>query len=171
MLIRNVKEADFEEIYSLVKKAFETAKVSDGNEQDFVYELRERDIYIPECEFVAEKDGKIIGHILLSRVDVETDDGGIFKGVMISPLSVALNERNNGIGGMLISNACMMAAELGYFGAFLVGDPGYYNRFGFVETSEYNIKNESDIDDKFVLACPTCTGGFRGVSGKVNLGI
>lgn len=169
MLIRNVNESDFEEIYNLVKTAFETAKVSDGKEQDFVYELRERDTYIPECEFVAEKDGKIIGHILLSRVDVETDNGGIFKGVMVAPLSVALEERNNGVGGMLISNACMMAAELGYPGAFLVGDPAYYNRFGFVETAEYNIKNESGIDDKFVLACPTCTGGFRGVSGKVNL--
>ena len=90
MLIRNVNESDFEEIYNLVKTAFETAKVSDGKEQDFVYELRERDTYIPECEFVAEKDGKIIGHILLSRVDVETDNGGIFKGVMVAPLSVAM---------------------------------------------------------------------------------
>lgn len=169
MLIRNVKESDFEEVHSFIKNAFETAKDSTGNEREFVSEIRNRDSYIPECEFVAEKDGKIIGHVILSKQDVETYDGGVFHGVRVEQIVVAEDERNNRLGGMLICNACMMAAELGYPGAFVVGNPEYFGKFGFVETSEYNIKNESGIDDKFVLACPTCTGGFRGVSGKVNL--
>ena len=70
---------------------------------------------------------------------------------------------------MLICNACMMAAELGYPGAFVVGYPEYFGKFGFIETAEYDIENVSGIDDKLVLACPTCTGGFRGVKGKLNL--
>lgn len=170
MIIRNVTKSDYDNIYNLVKTAFETAKVADGNEQEFVYELRKRDTYLPECEFVAEKDGKLVGHILLSKQEVIKDDGSKFYGVMIAPLCVSLEERNKGIGGMLISNACMMAAELGYFGAFLMGDPEYYNKFGFRETNEYDIKNDTDVDDKYVLACPTRTGGLKGVSGKVKLG-
>ena len=38
MLIRNVKESDYEEIYSFVKTAFKTAKNSTGNEREFVSE-------------------------------------------------------------------------------------------------------------------------------------
>lgn len=169
MLIRNVKESDFEEIYSFVKTAFETAKNSTGNEREFVCEIRNRDTYVPECEFIAEKDGKIIGHVILSKLDVETDDGGVFHGVRVEQIVVAEDERDNRLGGMLICNACMMAAELGYPGAFVVGDPEYFGKFGFIETAEYDIENVSGIDDKLVLACPTCTGGFRGVKGKVNL--
>ena len=169
MLIRNVNESDFEEIYNLVKNAFETAKNSTGNEREFVSEIRNKDTYIPECEFVAEKDGKIIGHVILSKQDVETDNGGVFHGVRVEQIVVAKDERDNRLGGMLICNACMMAAELGYPGAFVVGDPEYFGKFGFIETAEYDIENVSGIDDKFVLACPTCTGGFRGVKGKVNL--
>ena len=111
MLIRNVKESDYEEIYSFVKTAFETAKNSTGNEREFVSEIRNKDTYIPECEFVAEKDGKIIGHVILSKLDIETDDGGVFHGVRVEQIVVAEDERDNRLGGMLICNACMMAAR------------------------------------------------------------
>ncbi len=108
MLIRNVKESDFEEIYSFVKTAFETAKNSTGNEREFVSEIRNRDTYIPECEFIAEKDGKIIGHVILSKLDIETDDGGVFHGVRVEQIVVAEDERDNRLGGVEFS----MALEL-----------------------------------------------------------
>ena len=47
MKIRVVNKSDFKDIYNLVKEAFKTAQVSDGNEQDFVLELRKRVFYIP----------------------------------------------------------------------------------------------------------------------------
>lgn len=34
--IRQVRPADYDSIYAFVRTAFETAKVSDGTEQDFV---------------------------------------------------------------------------------------------------------------------------------------
>ena len=89
-----------------------------------------------------------------------------FHGVRVEQIVVAEDERDSRLGGMLICNACMMAAELGYPGAFVVGDPEYFGKFGFIETAEYDIENVSGIDDKLVLACPTCTGGFRGVKRK-----
>lgn len=42
MIIRQAIEMDFANIYDLVKRAFQTAEVSDGNEQNFVRELRKR---------------------------------------------------------------------------------------------------------------------------------
>lgn len=49
MTIRQATPEDFDAIYSLVKTAFQTAKVSDGGEQDFVLKLR-KGSYIPELE-------------------------------------------------------------------------------------------------------------------------
>ena len=67
MTIRPAQAGDYSEIYSLVQTAFVTAKVSDGTEQDFVLELRRRDPYRPELELVAEENGQLIGHILLTN--------------------------------------------------------------------------------------------------------
>ena len=66
MTIRPAQAGDHSEIYSLVQTAFATAKVSDGTEQGFVLELRRRDTYRPELELVAEENGQLIGHILLT---------------------------------------------------------------------------------------------------------
>ena len=58
MRIRPESESNFgeREIYELVKVAFQTAKVSNGKEQDFVTQLRNSPDYIPELALVAEGD-------------------------------------------------------------------------------------------------------------------
>ncbi len=73
MIIRQATEADYDGIHGLVQKAFETAKVSSGTEQDFVRELRQGR-HIPELELVAEDGGALIGHVMLTGVTVR--DGG-----------------------------------------------------------------------------------------------
>ncbi|MCL1901438.1 MAG: GNAT family N-acetyltransferase [Firmicutes bacterium] len=73
MTIRTEKEADYKKIYELVKRAFETAKVSDGDEQDYVEALRRSDRYIPDFALVAEDDGKLTGHIMLTKTFIKTD--------------------------------------------------------------------------------------------------
>ncbi|ACV63529.1 hypothetical protein Dtox_2751 [Desulfofarcimen acetoxidans DSM 771] len=40
MVIRKEKTEEFSQIYDLVKVAFQTAKVTNGKEQDFVNQLR-----------------------------------------------------------------------------------------------------------------------------------
>ena len=72
MLLRQEREAEFPAIYDLVKTAFETARVSNGDEQNFVARLRAGGNYIPELALVAEEEGKLIGHIMLTRTFIET---------------------------------------------------------------------------------------------------
>lgn len=54
MRIRQEREEEFPAIYDLVKVAFQTAKVSSGDEQNFVLRLRAGGNYIPELALVAE---------------------------------------------------------------------------------------------------------------------
>lgn len=168
MDIRVAEEKDFKEIYSFVKTAFETARVSDGTEQDFVQRLRAGETYLPELEFVAEENGVLMGHVMLTEQAYQTSDG-VRTGVLVAPLAVALPYRNMGIGGELLRHACAQAAEAGYTAAFLVGNPQYYGRFGFCETSEFGIKNTSDIPDEFVLGCELGEGALRGISGEIAI--
>ena len=95
MTIRPAQAGDYSQIYSLVQTAFATAKVSDGTEQDFVLELRRRDTYRPELELVAEENGQLIGHILLTILPVPGAPQGL-RGLMVAPLCVRLEDRSRG---------------------------------------------------------------------------
>ena len=68
MIIRQEHNKEFHSIYALVKAAFESAEHADGNEPDLVNALRKSDSYIPELSLVAEIDGKIVGHIMFTKL-------------------------------------------------------------------------------------------------------
>jgi predicted N-acetyltransferase YhbS len=61
LIIRQEKPSGFQEIYDFVKVAFQTAKVANGKEQDFVDKLRVSGNYIPELALVAEEGAKLLG--------------------------------------------------------------------------------------------------------------
>ena len=142
MKIREAKTSDYNEIYNLVKTAFLTAQVSDGSEQDFVYELRKREGYIPSLELVMEEQNELVGH----GID------GISHGLLVAPLCVKKEYRNQKVGSRLMEEAMKRALQLGYTSLFLVGNPEYYHRFGFRSTRSYGIENRSEIPDEFVMA-------------------
>jgi len=72
LIIRQEKPSDFQNIYDLVKVAFQTAKVANGNEQDHVNKLRASGGYIPDLALVAEEDSKLVGHIMLTKTYITT---------------------------------------------------------------------------------------------------
>ena len=88
MHIRQEREQDYPEIYRLVKEAFATAEHAGGNEQDLVEALRKGTAYLPELALVAEEEGVLAGHILLTRASV----GGA-PVMALAPLSVRPNWR------------------------------------------------------------------------------
>lgn len=168
MKIKTVIPKDYDEIYNFVKEAFKTAEVSDGTEQDFVNTLRESANYLPELDFAAYNDeNELIGHILLTKFTVKTNKP--VNAVLVAPLSIKANYRKQGFGGCLLKHALKTAAAHGYNAAFLLGNPDYYGRFGFYETSQYNIKNISDVPDKYVLACELTPGIFANIKGTIKI--
>ena len=64
-------------------------------------ELRRRDTYRPELELVAEEEGQLIGHILLTLLPVPGSPEGL-RGLMVAPLCVRLEDRGRGLGGQLL---------------------------------------------------------------------
>lgn len=169
MIIREENPDDFDEIYRLVETAFRTAKVADGDEQDFVNVLRERDSYMPQLALVAECDGRLVGHIMLTRKHIAADDGTQHDALMLSPLSVLLEYRSRGIGARLVEEAFAKARKMGFGAVFLAGDPEYYSRFGFRKSTEFNIQNINDIPDPFALAAELLPDALKGISGTISI--
>lgn len=168
MHIRLAQESDYQKIYELVQTAFLTAQVSDGTEQDFVLKLRKGNTFIPQLEFVAEDNNELIGHIMMTKQNIQTQNG-ILTGVLVAPLCVKKEYRNQGIGRALITHAHQCARQLGYQAAFLVGDPLYYHRFQYFQTNKFNIKNNSEIPDQYVLACELNHDALKNIVGEINI--
>ncbi len=167
MIIRTETQKDYDEIYHLVRDAFKTAQVSDGKEQDFVVKLRQEADYLADLAFVAEEDGRIIAHIMLTKQKVWTSSG-FFEALLLAPLCVAFDYRNRGIGAELVRYAMKVATEKGYKAVFLVGNPDYYGRFGFIEALRYGIRNTNGIPAQYVLAAELEKGALFGVSGQIT---
>ena len=166
MLIRPERPSEFPEIYELVQTAFATAKVSEGDEQDFVDRLRAGLGYIPELALVAQDDGGIVGHIMLTRTTVATADGPR-QVLLLAPVCVVLERRDRGVGARLIGEALRRARELGHAAAVLVGDPAYYSRFGFRPCASFGIANANGIPDEYVMALELASGGLADAAGSI----
>lgn len=165
--IRPVQEADFPAVYELVKTAFQTARVADGTEQDFVEELRRREGF--SLELVSERDGALTGHVMLTEIDVPRppeEDPAYWKFVMLAPLSVRLEDRCRGLGGALIRAAAQRAPANAIF---LVGNPDYYGRYGFVNAVEFGFENASGVHDRNLLVLPLEFTLRERAGGGVNL--
>lgn len=165
--IRPEKESEFEQIYDLVKVAFQTAKVSNGQEQDFVNLLRKSGNYIPELALVAEDKRKLIGHIMLTKNYINCTDGQR-ETLLLAPISVVLEYRNNGVGSNLVNKSFELAKSMGYNSVVLVGDPAFYGRFGFKKAVEFGIRCLQDIPQEYVLACEFVPGALNEINGTID---
>jgi predicted N-acetyltransferase YhbS len=168
LIIRQEKSSEFQYIYDFVRVAFETAKVSNGKEQDFVKVLRASDRYIPELALVAEKNAKIIGHIMLTKTYVATSNSK-FDVLLLAPLSVDLDYRKRGVGTNLVTRSFEIAKNLGYKAVFVVGDPAFYGRFGFETSALFGIKHVPEILEQFIMVHELTAGVFAGITGTVTL--
>ena len=167
MEIRQVNKEDYNNINELVKTAFQTAELPYENEEQFVLELRKRDSFIPELELIAEENGEFVGHIMFTKQGVKTDNGD-YTGLLLAPLCVKLEYRNQGVGEKLVYAGFEKAKELGYTSSFLAGYPKYYNKFGFKEINEFGIENKTEIPNEFVLGCEIVEGSLANVEGIID---
>ena len=167
MKIREERPEEFAQIYHLVQEAFTTAQVSDGTEQDFVEELRRRGGYLPGLALVAEEDGALIGHIMLTKTKWVDAKGEEQNALLLAPLCVKEEYRNQGIGGKLIAESCRRASDAGYSAVFLIGNPDYYTRYGFACIEKYGISPmPASLPLRNCMARELMCGALQGKEGS-----
>ena len=125
MSLRIVPESwgDADGIRTVHLAAFPTAA-----EADLV--MRLQDDLSSEISLVAKENGRIVGHILLSRMEVE-GDGRRYRALGLAPVAVVPDSQRQGVGCALVEAALKRAEASGEEIVFVLGEPAYYERFGF----------------------------------------
>lgn len=70
LTIRQEKPEDYRQVEQVVEQAFARAEHTDHDEHNLVARLRGSEAFIPELSLVAEQDGRIVGHILFTKLKV-----------------------------------------------------------------------------------------------------
>jgi putative acetyltransferase len=142
--IRPEAAGDVEEISSVIEAAFSRVEhsappVTAGGppgEVDLVAWLREDEGWLPHLSLVAVWDGRVVGHVVCTRAQV---DGAAALG--LGPLSVHPEFQGQGVGHALMREVLARAEKAGETLVALVGDPAYYGRFGFVPARELGVSS------------------------------
>jgi putative acetyltransferase len=92
--------------------------------------------------FVAECDGRIVGHAMLSASRLDAPRR-LVDVLVLSPLSVLPAYQGRGIGTRLVAHALAAADERGVPLLFLEGSPTYYGARGFVRADEVGFRSPS----------------------------
>ncbi|MGH2339853.1 GNAT family N-acetyltransferase [Segnochrobactraceae bacterium EtOH-i3] len=124
MQIRTETPGDIDAIARVVTEAMRLLPQATGTEAAIVDRLRADAGFL--LSLVAEDQGEVVGYLAASPGRAGRQAGwGI-----IGPLAVAPVRHGQGIGSALMTEA-LRRLRATCRGAALVGDPGYYTRFGF----------------------------------------
>jgi putative acetyltransferase len=106
-------------------------------------------------------EGRVLtGHAMLSRMS------GPFSALGLGPVAVLPDCRRKGIAAALIREGIKRAANDGWAGIFVLGDPGYYQRFGF--RSEHADGFESPFAGPHFMALPLNDAGLPTRFGRID---
>ncbi|MDE6933569.1 MAG: N-acetyltransferase [Oscillospiraceae bacterium] len=131
--------ADFRAVEELTRNAFWNHHAPGCDEHYLAHILRESSDFVPELDYVAVHDGKVVGNIMYTRAKIVLDRGGEREVLCFGPLAVDPAFQGQGVGGALIERTKTLSRELGYKAILIFGDPEYYSRFGFVPAERYGV--------------------------------
>jgi putative acetyltransferase len=126
VIVRPEQSGDESEIRELIEAAFGGAEQSSGTEARIVDALRSAGAL--EVSLLAIDRGVTVGHAAFSLVRIDGRDTGWFG---LGPVAVLPHHQGSGIGAALIEAGLAELRASGAGGCVVLGDPGYYARFGF----------------------------------------
>lgn len=126
MRIRKESPLDAAAIETVTVAAFKDIEHTEHTEQFIIRELRRSGVL--SVSLVAEDNGAVIGHVAVSPITISN---GATEWYGLGPISVAPERQGRGVGARLMECALTELRALGAAGCVVLGEPGYYSRFGF----------------------------------------
>lgn len=137
--IRLEEKEDFAAVENITREAFWNLYCPGCNEHYLIHTLRKSEAFIPKLDYVAEYQGKVIGNIVYAKAEIIHDNGAEIDVITFGPVSVHPDYQGMGIGHKLITYSLDQARKIGYKAVFILGDPDYYQKYGFKQAEEYDI--------------------------------
>ncbi len=156
---------DYRIVEELTREAFWGMDHPDCDEHLLAHKLRSVSAFVPELDYVAVVDDKIVGNIMFSKGRIVDPQGKEYIVLNFGPLSVLPEYKNRGVGKALMQYTISEAKRLGYHAILFFGHPDYYTRFGFKKAKEFNITTSGGDNFDAFMAMPLYDGALDGIAG------
>lgn len=130
------------------------------------YKVRGQARAIPELSFASVENGALLGTVQCWPIRLAGDDGSVHPLVMVGPVAVEPARQGTGVGRALVARAMDAARETGRDAALmLIGDPEYYERFGFAADRTGAWRLPGPVERRRLLACGHSVPDLPGMLG------
>ena len=168
-IIRLERTEEHRETETLVREAFWNVYRPGCLEHYVLNQLRNDEAFVPELNFVMEKDGRLIGQNMFMRAVIKADDGRDIPIMTMGPICITPELQGKGYGKILLDYSLEKAAELGCGALCFEGNINFYGKSGFTYASEFGIRYHGlpeGADASFFLCKELKKGYLDGISGE-----
>ena len=167
--IRREEEKEYREVENLVREAFWNVYRPGCLEHYVLHQLRSDPAFVPELDFVMEKDGQLIGQNMFMRAVIKADDCRDIPIMTMGPICIAPEYKRKGYGKILLDYSLEKAAELGAGALCFEGNIDFYGKSGFDYARKFGIRYHDlpeGADDSFFLCKELKPGYLDGITGE-----
>ena len=168
-IIRLERKEEQRQVEHLVRESFWNVYRPGCLEHYVLHCLREDEAFIPELDFVLEKDGEIIGQVIFMRAEIQADDGRRIPILTMGPIGIAPQWKRQGYGKKLLDFALERATDFGAGAVCFEGNIDFYGKSGFTVASAFGIRYHGlpeGEDASFFLCKELVDGYLDGITGE-----
>ena len=168
-LIRLETPVDHAEVEYLVRESFWNVYRPGCLEHYVLHCLRKDNAFVPELDFVMEKDNRIIGQNIFMHACIKADDGRKIPIMTMGPICIANELKRKGYGKILLDYSIEKAKEMGAGALCFEGNIDFYGKSGFTYASAFGIRYHGlpeGEDASFFLCKELIPGYLDGVTGE-----
>ena len=167
--IRRERENEHRAVETLVREAFWNVYRPGCLEHYVLHCLRDDPAFVPELDFVMEKDGELIGQNMFMRAVIRADDGRDIPIMTMGPIGIAPAYKRQGYGKILLDYSLERAAALDCGALCFEGNIDFYGKSGFTYARSFGIRYHDlpeGADDSFFLCRELIPGYLDGITGE-----
>ena len=168
-IIRLETPADYADVEYLIRESFWNVYRPGCLEHYVIHCLRNDKDFVPELDFVMEKENKIIGQNMFMRAWITSDDGRQIPIMTMGPICIANDLKRKGYGKILLDYSIEKAKEFCAGALCFEGNIGFYGKSGFTYAFDYGIRYRGlpvGADASFFLCKELIPGYLNGVTGE-----
>ena len=164
--IRPIKQTDYAVVETITRDAFWDVYRPGCDEHWLVHRIHESGLAAAELDLIAEHDGQIVGNAVCTPACIECANGERITDVLhLGPLTVCPAAQRQGVGRALLAEMAGSAAQRGWRAIFLMGNPAYYQRFGYQPIRKFGLSLPGGIAPDDAMVLPLYPGALDGVRG------
>ena len=150
-IIRLETKADYRATENLTREAFWNVYRPGCMEHYVLHCYRSDPAFVPQLDFVMEREGELIGQVIYVRSEILCDDGTRLPILTFGPIGIAPAFKRQGYGKILLDYSMEKAKELGAGALAITGNILFYGKSGFVPAKTKGIRYADDPEASYFL--------------------